>query len=310
MLRLEVRNAGPRSSASRSGSAPGRKIGPAYTELRSLVQSDGLHTVCQEAGCPNIYECWEDREATFLIGGDAVHPALRLLPDRHRQARPTCDRDEPRRVAESVRTMGLRYATVTGVARDDLPDGGAWLYAETDPPDPRRSTPAPASRCSPPTSTASPSCSARSSTPAPRCSPTTSRPCRGIFKRIRPAFRYERSLDVLTPGPRGRAGHQVEPHPRHGRGAATRSTQALRDLHDAGCDIITITQYLRPSARHHPVDRWVKPEEFVALASRGRADRLRRRDGRSAGALVLPRRAACERGKPLERRQPAAPATG
>ena len=105
-------------------------MGPAYTELRSLVQREGLHTVCQEAGCPNIYECWEDREATFLIGGDQCTRRCDFCQIDTGRPEPL-DRDEPRRVAESVQTMGLRYATITGVARDDLADGGAWLYAET-----------------------------------------------------------------------------------------------------------------------------------------------------------------------------------
>ena len=111
-------------------------MGPEYTELRGLVAREGLHTVCQEAGCPNIYECWEDREATFLIGGDQCTRRCDFCQIDTGKPEPL-DRDEPRRVAESVQAMGLRYATVTGVARDDLPDGGAWLYAETVRADPR-----------------------------------------------------------------------------------------------------------------------------------------------------------------------------
>ena len=106
------------------------KMGPEYTELQSLVKSEGLHTVCQEAGCPNIFECWEDREATFLIGGDQCTRRCDFCQIDTGKPQPL-DRDEPRRVAESVQQMQLRYATITGVARDDLPDGGAWLYAET-----------------------------------------------------------------------------------------------------------------------------------------------------------------------------------
>ena len=106
------------------------KMGPEYTQLKGLVRREGLHTVCEEAGCPNIYECWEDREATFLIGGDQCTRRCDFCQiDTGKPAE--FDADEPRRVAESVATMGLRYATITGVARDDLPDGGAWLYAET-----------------------------------------------------------------------------------------------------------------------------------------------------------------------------------
>ena len=94
------------------------------------MKSEGLHTVCQEAGCPNIFECWEDREATFLIGGDQCTRRCDFCQiDTGKPA--DFDAGEPLRVAESVQKMGLRYATVTGVCRDDLPDEGAWLYAET-----------------------------------------------------------------------------------------------------------------------------------------------------------------------------------
>ncbi len=105
-------------------------MGPEYQALKGLVKREGLHTVCEEAGCPNIYECWEDREATFLIGGDQCTRRCDFCQiDTGKPA--ALDTDEPRRVAESVQAMGLRYATITGVARDDLEDGGAWLYAET-----------------------------------------------------------------------------------------------------------------------------------------------------------------------------------
>ena len=129
-LRLEARN----SQAPIEKKPPWIKTrlrrGPEYAALKDLVRREGLHTVCEEAGCPNIYECWEDREATFLIGGDQCTRRCDFCQiDTGRPAE--LDRDEPRRVAESVAAMGLRYSTVTGVARDDLPDGGAWLYAET-----------------------------------------------------------------------------------------------------------------------------------------------------------------------------------
>ena len=115
---------------SRPGSRPQLGLGPEYRELHQLVKSQGLHTVCQEAGCPNIFECWEDREATFLIGGDVCTRRCDFCQiDTGKPA--SFDASEPVRVAESVQKMGLRYATVTGVCRDDLPDEGAWLYAET-----------------------------------------------------------------------------------------------------------------------------------------------------------------------------------
>src|SRR5215510_13810774 len=130
LLRLEVRNAQTPIEKKPEWIKTRASMGPEYRELQALVKSEGLHTVCQEAGCPNIFECWEDREATFLIGGDQCTRRCDFCQIDTGKPDPL-DRDEPRRVAESVRTMGLRYATVTGVCRDDLPDGGAWLYAET-----------------------------------------------------------------------------------------------------------------------------------------------------------------------------------
>ena len=208
LLRLEVRNSETPIERKPAWIRTKAKTGPQYTELKSLVRSGGLHTVCEEAGCPNIYECWEDREATFLIGGEQCTRRCDFCQiDTGKPA--DLDRDEPRRVAESVAQMGLRYSTVTGVARDD-------------------------------------------------------------FKRIRPAFRYERSLEVITKA--RKAGLVTKSNLILGMGETPEEVvSALRDLHDAGCEIITITQYLRPSARHHPVERWVKPEEFVEHAKAAEA---------------------------------------
>src|SRR3989440_8008819 len=130
LLRLEVRNSQTPIEKKPPWIKTRAKMGPEYSELKALVRREGLHTVCEEAGCPNIFECWEDREATFLIGGEQCTRRCDFCQiDTGKPAE--LHRDEPRRVAESVQAMGLRYATVTGVARDDLDDGGAWLYAET-----------------------------------------------------------------------------------------------------------------------------------------------------------------------------------
>ena len=130
LLRLEVRNASVPIEKKPSWIKTTARMGPEYRELQRLVKDEGLHTVCQEAGCPNIFECWEDREATFLIGGDQCTRRCDFCQiDTGKPA--DFDAGEPLRVAESVQTMQLRYATVTGVCRDDLPDEGAWLYAET-----------------------------------------------------------------------------------------------------------------------------------------------------------------------------------
>jgi lipoyl synthase len=260
LLRLEVRNAETPIESKPPWIRTRARMGPQYTELKLLVRTGGLHTVCEEAGCPNIYECWEDREATFLIGGEQCTRRCDFCqidtgkPDE-------LDRDEPRRVAESVQTMGLRYSTITGVARDDLPDGGAWLYAETVRQIHELNPGTGVELLIPDFNSideqlnevfeARPEVLAHNLETVPR-----------IFKRIRPAFRYQRSLDVLTKA--RAAGLVTKSNLILGMGETPDEvTAALQDLHDAGCEIITITQYLRPSARHHPVERWVKPEEFV-----------------------------------------------
>jgi len=130
LLRVEARNAAVPIEKKPTWIKTRAHMGPQYNELKQLVRAEGLHTVCEEAGCPNIFECWEDREATFLIGGATCSRNCSFCQiDSGRPA--PLDRDEPRRVAESVASMGLRYATITGVARDDLDDEGAWLYAQT-----------------------------------------------------------------------------------------------------------------------------------------------------------------------------------
>jgi lipoic acid synthetase len=260
LLRLEVRNSQTPIEKKPSWIKTRAKMGPEYTELKGLVRREGLHTVCEEAGCPNIYECWEDREATFLIGGEQCTRRCDFCQiDTGRPAE--LDRTEPRKVAESVQAMGLRYATVTGVARDDLDDGGAWLYAETVH-QIHTLNPGTGVELLIPDFNAEPAQLAEVFEARPEVLAHNLETVPRIFKRIRPAFRYERSLEVIT---RAREfGLVTKSNLILGMGETPDEvTSALQDLHDAGCDIITITQYLRPSLRHHPVDRWVKPEEFL-----------------------------------------------
>jgi lipoic acid synthetase len=266
LLRLEARNAATPIERKPPWIRTRLRTGPEYTEMRERVRAGGLHTVCQAAGCPNIYECWEDREATFLIGGDVCTRRCDFC--QIDSGRPTpLDTDEPRRVAESVRTMGLRYATITGVARDDLPDGGAWLYAET-----VRAVHA----GSPGTGVevlipdfggdADQLAEVFSSTPEVLAHNVETVP--RIFRRIRPAFRYERSLDVITAA--RAAGLVTKSNLILGLGETDDEIEtAMADLVAAGCDLLTVTQYLRPTPRHHPVERWVPPEEFVEWGRRG-----------------------------------------
>ena len=268
LLRLELRNAETPIERKPAWIKTRARMGPEYQKLQHLVKSEGLHTVCQEAGCPNIFECWEDREATFLIGGDQCTRRCDFCQIDTGRPQPL-DRDEPRRVAESVRTMGLRYATVTGVARDDLDDGGAWLYAETI----RQIhavNPGTGVEMLAPDFNAIPEQLAEVFSSEPEVFAHNVETVPRIFRRIRPAFRYERSLDVIT---QARAyGLVTKSNLILGMGETRDEvSQALRDLYDAGCEIITITQYLRPSVRHHPVERWVKPEEFVELAAEAEA---------------------------------------
>lgn len=267
LLRIEARNAAVPIERKPDWIKTRAHMGPEYTQLRSLVAREGLHTVCQEAACPNIFECWEDREATFLIGGEQCTRRCDFCNIDTGKPEPL-DRDEPRRVADSVKTMGLRYATVTGVARDDLDDEGAWLYAET-----IRAIHAAVADCG--VEMLAPDFSARTDlltevfSARPEVFAHNLETVPRIFKRIRPAFNYERSLDVIRQA--RDFGLITKSNLILGMGEErSEVSTALADLRSAGCDLITITQYLRPSPRHHPVVKWVKPQEFVELANEAR----------------------------------------
>jgi lipoic acid synthetase len=264
MIRIEARNALTPIERKPEWIKTRANMGPEYTRLRSLVKSEGLHTVCQEAACPNIFECWEDKEATFLIGGEKCTRRCDFCNIDTGKPDPI-DRQEPRKVAESVRAMGLKYATITGVTRDDLEDEGAWLYAET-----IRQV-----------HELNPGCGVEMLAPdfhanadllnqifdtAPEVFAHNLETVPRIFKSIRPAFTYEKSLRVISMA--RDFGLITKSNLILGLGETREEiSQALVDLRSAGCDLITITQYLRPTNRHHPVERWVKPEEFVELAA-------------------------------------------
>ncbi len=263
LIRIEARNAETPIERKPDWIKTKAHIGPEYARLKTLVKTEGLHTVCQEAACPNIFECWEDKEATFLIGGDKCTRRCDFCNIDTGKPDPL-DREEPRKVAESVKAMGLKYATITGVTRDDLPDEGAWLYAETIRMVHELNPGTGVEMLAPDFHAKAhllneifetrPEVFAHNLETVPR-----------IFKRIRPAFTYEKSLTVISMA--RDFGLVTKSNLILGLGETREEiTQALVDLHDAGCDLITITQYLRPTNRHHPVERWVKPEEFVELA--------------------------------------------
>ncbi len=259
LLRLEVRNSQTPMERKPRWMRASTTATPEFLAQRERVRDGDLHTVCEEAGCPNIFECWADREATYLIGGDQCTRRCDFC--QIATGRPTSlDTDEPRRVAEAVRQMDLRYVTVTGVARDDLDDGGAWLYAETV----RR-----IHSVNPGTGVellapdfggdrerlrivfdSGPEVFAHNIETVPR-----------IFRQVRPGFTFGGSLAVLEAA--HDAGLITKSNLILGLGESPEEVrQTLLDLRSAGCDLITITQYLRPSPVHHPVDRWVTPDEF------------------------------------------------
>lgn len=267
LLRIEARNAAVPIERKPEWIKTRAQMGPNYTNLRALVSREGLHTVCQEAACPNIFECWEDREATFLIGGEVCTRRCDFCNIATGKPR-SYDKDEPRRVAESVKSMQLRYATVTGVARDDLEDEGSWLYAET-----IRQIHQEVPGCG--VEMLAPDFSAKKELleivfdSRPEVFAHNVETVPRIFKEIRPAFNYERSLSVIRAA--REFGLVTKSNLILGLGETrTEISDALQQMNSAGCDLITITQYLRPTPKHHPVERWVKPEEFVELAQEAR----------------------------------------
>ena len=294
MLRLEVRNSQTPIERKPEWIKTRAKMGPEYTKMQNLVKSEGLHTVCQEAGCPNIYECWEDREATFLIGGDQCTRRCDFC--QIDTGKPEAlDRDEPRRVGESVVTMDLNYATITGVARDDLEDGGAWLYAETV----RQIHAQTAGRADgrtkvellAPDFNAVPEQLEEVFSSRPEVFAHNVETVPRIFKRIRPGFRYDRSLQVITAA--RDYGLVTKSNLILGMGETREEvSDALRQLHDGR---------LRAD-HHHAVPASLRaspPRRALGQAARvrgaeggGRADRLLGGHVRAAGAFLVPRRAA------------------
>jgi lipoyl synthase len=241
--------------------------GPGYRDIKRTMRGLSLHTVCEEAGCPNIHECWEAREATFLIGG----------PDCTRRCgfceiatgKPTgYDRDEPRRVAEAVEAMGLHFAVVTGVARDDLDEKAAWLYAET-----CRQVKARLPNCGVELLIddfrGDPDLLRMVLGAAPEVLAHNLETPRRLFRHVRPGFDYDRSLELLNRAGRWSAS-ATKSNLMLGMGETfDEVVEALGDLRGVGCQIVTIGQYLQPTHRHLALQRYVPPEEFAEYARVG-----------------------------------------
>ena len=241
-----------------------------YLELRGLLREKGLHTVCEEARCPNIGECWERRSATFMVLGDICTRACTYCAVTSGTPL-SLDLQEPARLAETVESMGLKYAVITSVDRDDLPDGGAYIFAQ----------------CIAQIRKRLPSCKVEVLIPdfrgdadalgtvmaaAPDTLNHNIETSRRIFQRVRHKGDYDLSLELLARAkslaPEGvtKSGMMV------GLGETWREiVETMRDLRAVDCDLLTIGQYLRPSQRHTPLAKWYTPDEFDELRCEGEA---------------------------------------
>jgi lipoyl synthase len=240
--------------------------GENYFELKQLVRDKRLHTVCESASCPNIGECWNQKTATFMILGDVCTRSCGFC-DVKTGRPPGLDREEPTRVAEAVKTLGLKHAVITSVNRDELPDGGAAIWAET-----IRQVQMLNSGCTVEALVpdfegleeslltvlgAKPDILAHNTETVPR-----------LYRTVRPQAKYPRSLALLQHAKR--QGFVTKSGLMVGLGEEWEELrQVMQDLCAVHCDILTIGQYLQPSRRHLPVLRIYTPEEFQQLREEG-----------------------------------------
>ncbi|MEA2580301.1 MAG: lipoyl synthase [Actinomycetota bacterium] len=237
------------------------RSGPNTTELKGIMRGLDLNTVCEEAMCPNIGECWEEREATFLILGSKCTRRCGFCDVMTAKPDPV-DGDEPQRIAQAVKAMGLRYVVITGVARDDLSDGGARIWAAAIRAV-REAVPGCKVEVLPSDFKGGERDIATVIEAAPDVFAHNLETVRRLHDRIRPAFGYDRTLEVLRAAKRLRPGQVVKSNLIVGMGELPEEiAPAMEDLVAAECDILTIGQYLQPTPQHLPVDRWVTPEEF------------------------------------------------
>jgi lipoic acid synthetase len=239
-------------------------LGPNYRETKRLMRSLDLHTVCEEAGCPNIYECWADKTATFMILGERCTRACGfcLVDTRHPEP---LDEDEPERVADAVATLGLAHAVVTSVARDDVADGGAAIFAATIRAI-RARTPLTRVEVLIPDCKGDPDALATIFDARPDVLNHNLETVARLQRAARPSAAYFRSLTLLARAKR--AGLTTKSGIILGMGETAEELRgAVADLRGVGVDILTLGQYLRPSPRHLPVVKWWTPEEFAELGA-------------------------------------------
>lgn len=240
--------------------------GEEYARLKNLITGHKLHTVCEEARCPNMSECWNAGTATFMILGDVCTRSCGFC--NVKTGRPTwLDKEEPARVADAIRIMGVRHAVITSVNRDELADGGAEIFAETI----RQSR------------VVNPDITIEVLIPdfqgdrraldivlaeKPEILNHNTETVPRLYKKVRPQAKYERSLQVIKWSKE--AGMVTKSGIMVGLGEREQEVlEVMRDLHAAGCDIMTIGQYLRPTKEHLPVDRFVHPDEFAMYKRTG-----------------------------------------
>ena len=243
--------------------------GPNYVRLKGLIREKRLHTVCEEAHCPNIGECWEAGTATFMILGDTCTRACAFCAVTSGRPR-ALDMGEPLRVAEAVLRMGLTHAVVTSVNRDDEPDGGAAIFAATIR-SIRRLCSGTSVEVLIPDFMGNWQALATVMEERPEILNHNTETVPRLYRRVRPKARYERSLELL------RRAKEMDPKGITKTGVMVGLGETkhelllvMADLVDVGCDVLTIGQYLRPSTKHVPLERYYRPEEFEELAEDGR----------------------------------------
>jgi lipoic acid synthetase len=241
-----------------------------FGKVRRLVEDLNLNTVCQEARCPNIYECWgQHGTATFMILGDICTRRCGFCAVKTGRPDPGVDAEEPANVAEAIATMGLRHAVITSVDRDDLPDGGAGHFADVIDAIKERS-PETAVEVLTPDFRNVPDALDIVLGAAPEVFSHNMETVPRLYRAARPGSRYERSLDLLREAARRRdAGEydgRVKTAVMVGLGETPEELEeTMRDIRDAGVEILAVGQYLQPTREHLPVDRWVSPEEFDVI---------------------------------------------
>ncbi len=244
--------------------------GPNYMELRQLMRQSQLHTVCEEAHCPNIGDCWERRTATFMILGDICTRRCHYCAVT--TGRPHgLDLEEPIRLAQTVKHMGLKYAVITSVNRDDLPDGGAFIFAQCIR-QIRREVPGCKVEVLIPDFCGDRDALEKVMDASPDVLNHNIETVPSVFHRVRPKGDYQRSLELLARAkemaPQGvtKSGMMV------GLGEnSDEIIETMRDLRSVECDLLTIGQYLRPSEKHYPLAKFYTPQEFEELREEGEA---------------------------------------